>query len=208
MKNFKVSKKIVAIFLVAAMATVFFAGCKEGNNERSKVESTVESFEENSIDESETSIEVRLAESNPIVSAESSEEASVVDEGSTVIEESIEESVVESEVESLVEESVDDLYPNHFTIESLESASFDDITRYGKITSNIKIDITSLGGSQTFMSGEIVPIISIDEDKYVLYCFSYSIPLDSSLVELFPEDYVPDYSSGLWNGVEEKYMTN
>lgn len=201
MKNFNVSKKIVAIFLAAAMATLFFAGCEEGNNERSKVESTVESFEENSIDESENSIDVKLVESNPIVSAESSEEANVVDEGSTVSEESIEESVVESEVESLVEESSEEE-----SSEGINAAyTVKDIIAYGKALEMI----------QPMKNGELLNamlpqnlnfcILKVNEDSYDVYVYGDALTVDSSKVELYPDSFIPDFSEGIpWYGLSDE----
>lgn len=197
-------KKILAALLALGAISVLTA-C---NNSQTTAQSTAESSK--SVSESST-------ESSQESSAESSIESSV--ESSKAVSESSVESSKESSKESSSESSIESSKAISesseessdesseipvYQVESKE-ASFDNVTRYGKVlkTAELKYkdDKTAL-----ILKGHLVAILKVDDSSYDLYWGSHSMTVDSSLIELFDEDYKPDFSLRYWQGIEEKYL--
>ena len=164
----------------------------ESSTESSK-ESSAESSSESSV-ESSKAVSESSAESSKESSTESSSESSA--ESSKAVSESSKESSKESSDESS-EIPVYQYEP--------KKASFKDVTRYGKILKTVKL-YTSYDGKvyyDTLLKGSLVAILNVNDSTYDLYWGSYSITVDSSFIELFDEDYEPDFSLRYWQGIGE-----
>lgn len=195
-------KKILAALLALGIISALTA-C---NNSQTTTQSTAESSK--SVSESST-------ESSQESSAESSSESSV--ESSKAVSESSAESSQESSTESSSESSAES--SKEVSESSKESsdesseipvyqvepkkASFKDVTRYGKVLKTAKLN--SKDKNTRILKGYLVSILNVNDSTYDLYWCGYSITVDSSLIELFDEDYKPDFSLRYWQGIEEKY---
>lgn len=196
-------KKILAALLALGIISALTA-C---NNSQTTAQSTAESSK--SVSESST-------ESSKESSAESSIESSV--ESSKEVSESSAESSKESSTESSSESSAESSKAvsesskessdesSEIPVYQVESkkASFKDVTRYGKILKTAKL--TSKYGNVTLPKGYLVAILKVNDSTYDIYCVSFSITVDASLIELFDEDYEPDFSLRYWFGIEEEYL--
>lgn len=163
----------------------------ESSTESSK-ESSAESSSESSVESSK-----EVSESSAESSKESSKESS--SESSAESSKAVSESSVESSKESSDESSEIPVYQ----VES-KKASFKDVTRYGKILKTAKL--TSKYGNVTLPKGYLVAILKVNDSTYDIYCVSFSITVDASLIELFDEDYEPDFSLRYWFGIDEEYL--
>lgn len=161
----------------------------ESSTESSK-ESSAESSSESSV-ESSKEVSENSAESSKESSTESSSESSA--EPSKAVSESSVESSKESSDES-----------SEFPVYQVEpkKASFKDVTRYGKVlkTAKLKVNDEKFG---ILLKDSLVAILNVNDSTYDLYWGSYSITVDSSFIELFDEDYEPDFSLRYWQGIGE-----
>lgn len=164
----------------------------ESSTESSK-ESSAESSSESSVESSK-----EVSESSAESSKESSTESS--SESSAESSKAVSESSVESSKESSDESSEIPVYQ----VES-KKASFKDVTRYGKILKTAKLTSKKYGNT-TLPKGYLVAILKVNDSTYDIYCCSFSITVDASLIELFDEDYEPDFSLRYWFGIEEEYL--
>lgn len=202
-------KNTVKKILAALLALGAISALTACNNSQTTAQSTAESSK--SVSESST-------ESSQESSAESSSESSV--ESSKAVSESSVESSKESSTESSSESSVES--SKEISESSVESskessdesseipvyqvepkkASFKDVTRYGKVlkTAKLKVNDEKFG---ILLKGSLVAILNVNDSTYDLYWGSYSITVDSSFIELFDEDYEPDFSLRYWQGIGE-----
>lgn len=202
-------KNTVKKILAALLALGIISALTACNNSQTTAQSTAESSK--SVSESST-------ESSQESSAESSIESSV--ESSKAVSESSVESSKESSTESSSESSVES--SKEISESSVESskessdesseipvyqvepkkASFKDVTRYGKVlkTAKLKVNDEKFG---ILLKGSLVAILNVNDSTYDLYWGSYSITVDSSFIELFDEDYEPDFSLRYWQGIGE-----
>lgn len=204
-------KNTVKKILAALLALGAISALTACNNSQTTAQSTAESSK--SVSESST-------ESSQESSAESSIESSV--ESSKAVSESSVESSKESSTESSSESSVES--SKEISESSKESsdesseipvyqvepkkASFDNVTRYGKVLKTVKL-YTSYDGKvyyDTLLKDYLVAILKVNDSTYDLYMYGNSMAVDSSFIELFDEDYEPDLSLNRWIGIEEKYM--
>ena len=152
MKNFVKANKLVAIILATTMASVFFTGCSQANDNREE-ESSKESIVVNLVEDSEesseeeASVEESVVESK-VVSVESSEELRLSN-GENSVKNSERTTSANSESKTI-------------TIAYPKEASFDQITRYGKITVELKLQIIGSDIVIFYTKGDLVPIISIN----------------------------------------------
>lgn len=200
-------KNTVKKILVALLALGAISALTACNNSQTTAQSTAESSK--SVSESST-------ESSKESSAESSSESSV--ESSKEVSESSKESSTESSSESSAEsskavsesstesskESSDE--SSEIPVYQVESkkASFKDVTRYGKVLKTAKLKVNDEEVCR-LLKDYLVAILKVNDSTYDLYCVGHSITVDSSLIELFDEDYKPDFSLRIWLGIEEKY---
>lgn len=204
-------KNTVKKILAALLALGIISALTACNNSQTTAQSTAESSK--SVSESST-------ESSKESSAESSIESSV--ESSKEVSESSAESSKESSTESssessaesskAVSESSEESYDESSEIPVYQvepkKASFDNVTRYGKVLKTVKL-YTSYDGKvyyDTLLKDYLVAILKVNDSTYDLYMYGNSMAVDSSFIELFDEDYEPDLSLNRWIGIEEKYM--
>lgn len=204
-------KNTVKKILAALLALGAISALTACNNSQTTAQSTAESSKsvsESSTESSkessaESSIESSVESSKAVSesSVESSKESSTESSSESSAESS--KAVSESSVESSKESSDESSEIPVYQVESKE-ASFDNVTRYGKVlkTAELKYkdDKTAL-----ILKGHLVAILKVDDSSYDLYWGSHSMTVDSSLIELFDEDYKPDFSLRYWSGIEEKY---
>ncbi len=195
--------KIASVLFAMLIAAACLPGCSNANQskEESKVSTPSTSVasiaqEESKEESSESSVE-SSKETSKEESKEESKESSVEPS-----EESSKESSVESSVASKVEESSEPEIPV-YQVET-KKASFKDVTRYGKILKTVKLKTKE--GNVTLLKDYLVAILKVNDSTYDLYCCSFSITVDASLIELFDEDYKPDFSLRYWYGIEEEYL--
>lgn len=200
-------KNTVKKILAALLALGAISALTACNNSQTTAQSTAESSK--SVSESST-------ESSKEASAESSIESSV--ESSKTVSESSVESSKESSTESSSESSVES--SNAISESSEKSsdesseipvyqvepkkASFDNVTRYGKVLKTAELKSKD-NKTARILKDYLVSILNVNDSTYDLYWCGYSITVDSSLIELFDEDYKPDFSLRYWLGIEEKY---
>lgn len=198
-------KNTVKKILAALLALGAISALTACNNSQTTAQSTAESSK--SVSESST-------ESSQESSAESSIESSV--ESSKEVSESSAESSKESSTESSSESSVESSKEisessekssdesSEIPVYQVEpkKASFKDVTRYGKVlkTAKLKVNDEKFG---ILLKGSLVAILNVNDSTYDLYWGSYSITVDSSFIELFDEDYEPDFSLRYWQGIGE-----
>ena len=163
----------------------------ESSTESSQ-ESSAESSSESSV-ESSKEVSENSAESSKESSTESSSESSAEPS------KAVSESSVESSKESSDESSEIPVYQ----VEPKE-ASFDNVTRYGKVLKTAELKSKD-NKTARILKDYLVAILNVNDSTYDLYWCGYSITVDSSLIELFDEDYKPDFSLRYWLGIEEKY---
>ncbi len=201
-------KNTVKKILAALLALGAISALTACNNSQTTAQSTAESSK--SVSKSST-------ESSQESSAESSIENSV--ESSKVVSESSVESSKESSKESSSESSVESSKAiSESSVESSDEsseipvyqyepqkASFKDVTRYGKVLKTAKLTSKKYGNT-TLPKDYLVAILKVNDSTYDLYCCSFSITVDASLIELFDEDYEPDFSLRYWFGIEEEYL--
>lgn len=201
-------KNTVKKILAALLALGIISALTACNNSQTTAQSTAESSK--SVSESST-------ESSQESSAESSSESSV--ESSKEVSESSAESSKESSTESSSESSAESSKAvsessKESSDESSEipvyqyepkKASFKDVTRYGKILKTAKLTSKKFGNT-TLLKDYLVAILKVNDSTYDIYCCSFSITVDASLIELFDEDYEPDFSLRYWFGIEEEYL--
>lgn len=201
-------KNTVKKILAALLALGAISALTACNNSQTTAQSTAESSK--SVSESST-------ESSKESSAESSSESSV--ESSKAVSESSVESSKESSKESSskssvesskeISESSEESYDESseipvYQVESKE-ASFDNVTRYGKVLKTAELKYKD-DKTARILKGYLVAILKVDDSSYDLYWGSHSMTVDSSLIELFDEDYKADFSLRYWQGIEEKYL--
>lgn len=201
-------KKILAALLALGIISALTA-CNNSQttaqstaeSSKSVSESSTESSQESSAESSiESSVESSKAVSES--SAESSKESSTESSSESSAESS--KAVSESSVESSKESSDES---SEFPVYQVEpkKASFKDVTRYGKVlkTAKLKVNDEKFG---ILLKDYLVAILKVNDSTYDLYCGSFSITVDASLIELFDEDYEPDFSLRYWFGIEEEYL--
>lgn len=201
-------KNTVKKILAALLALGAISALTACNNSQTTAQSTTESSK--AVSESST-------ESSKESSAESSIESSV--ESSKAVSESSVESSKESSKESSSESSIESSKAisessEESSDESSEipvyqvepkKASFDNVTRYGKVRKNARLYVDDMGYFGTLLEGYLVAILKVNDSSYDLYWGGYSITVDSSFIESFDENYKPDFSLRIWLGIEEKY---
>ena len=202
-KIFLKVRSIVAVVIMAAIATTAFAGCGESANEKQESsastsstvvveekseESTIESSSEDS--EEESKVESSIEEESAV---ESSVESSVADESQD--EPSQESSVEESSEEPSGEESAEvseeeNLEPVYIVTDAIHLDDSEELTRIGRTKRPIYYAYTD--DSETFyeMDG-IVFMVSYDSTCAIVGAYGYRtvISIDSSLItDLGPID--------------------
>lgn len=202
-------KNTVKKILAALLALGIISALTACNNSQTTAQSTAESSKsvsESSTESSkessaESSIESSVESSKEVSenSAESSKESSTESSSESSAEPS--KAVSESSVESSKESSDES---SEFPVYQVEpkKASFKDVTRYGKVlkTAKLKVNDEKFG---ILLKGSLVAILNVNDSTYDLYWGSYSITVDSSFIELFDEDYEPDFSLRYWQGIGE-----
>ncbi len=170
--------KTTSVLFAMALAASFISGCGNPSKSESSTSAT-SSVSSKSVSESST-------ESSQESSKESSSESSV--ESSKAVSENSEES---SEIPV-------------YQVES-KKASFDNVTRYGKVLKTAKLKSKD-NKTARILKDYLVSILNVNDSTYDLYWGGYSITVDSSLIELFDEDYKPDFSLRYWQGIEDEYL--
>ena len=184
-------KKILATLLVLGAISALTA-C---NNSQTTAQSTAESSK---------SVSESSAESSKEASVESSSESSA--ESSKAVSESSAESSKESSAESSKEDSKveSSTASNSSTVEE-KKYTLDDAIAYGKIIRRAYIGKVS-DSSYTIGLGvsTLIAILSTDDpETYDFIYEGYRYKIAKKCVELFPEDYVPDFSDPLWFTVSD-----
>lgn len=204
MRKNTVKKILAALLALGAISALTACNSSQttaqstAESSKSVSESSTESSQESS---AESSIESSVESSKEVSesSAESSKESSTESSSESSVESSkeISESSVESSKESSDESSEIPVYQ----VEP-KKASFKDVTRYGKVlkTAKLKVNDEKFG---ILLKGSLVAILNVNDSTYDLYWGSYSITVDSSFIELFDEDYEPDFSLRYWQGIGE-----
>ena len=193
--------KIASVLFAMLIAAACLPGCSNANQskEESKVSTPSTSVASIAQEESkEESSESSLESSKETSKEESKEESKEISVEPS--EESSKESSVESSVASKVEESSEPEIPV-YQVEP-KKASFKDVTRYGKVLKTAKLKVNDKRFS-TLIKGSLVAILKVNDSTYDLYWGSFSITIDASLIELFDEDYKPDFSLRYWQGIGE-----
>lgn len=185
--------KTTSVLFAMALAASFISGCGNPSKSESSTSAT-SSVSSKSISESSTE---SSQESSDESSSESSAKSSAESSGESSAESS--KSVSESSVESSNESSEIPVYQ----VEP-KKASFDNVTRYGKVLKTAELKSKD-NKTARILKDYLVSILNVNDSTYDLYWCGYSITVDSSLIELFDEDYKPDFSLRYWQGIEEKY---
>lgn len=206
MKNFKV-KKLVAIFLVTAMATMVIAGCSKAN-EREK-ESSKESIAANLVEDSEKSLEEETSFAESVV--ESAVESEVESSAKPEVENA--ESSVESEIVSVDSSVESELSDSQSSVEEASAAvtsstseasvqySLSDIIRYGRTLQATPLKLNGEYLNTCIANNFNICILKINSDTYDIYYKGQAATIDASQIELYPEDYIPDFSPEIpWYG--------
>ena len=214
MKEHRKAYRAAAVIISAMLTACVFSGCKKeiipledsseaassspssvaeksGESSASSAESSVESDDSTVVESSVDSKESSVAES----SAESKEESSeVVSEAENSGEESTESSAEESDL------SVEDSSEPEAESSAEESSKLkpEDAIRFGKVKG--KATIHTLDNSiETHIVDSYIAILSINDDgTYNFIDYNMVFVIDQNDVELFPEDYVPDFSDPVW----------
>ncbi len=200
--------KTTSVLFAMALAASFISGCGNPSKSESSTSAT-SSVSSKSVSESSTeSSQESSAESSGESSAESSK--SVSESSAESSKESSTESSSESSVESskAVSESSEKSFDESSEIPVYQvepkKASFDNVTRYGKVLKTAKLK--SKDKTTRILKDYLVSILNVNDSTYDLYWCGYSITVDSSLIELFDEDYKPDFSLRYWQGIEDEYL--
>lgn len=206
--------KIASVLFAMLIAAACLPGCSNANqSNQSKEESKVSTpstsvasiaQEESKEESSESSVE-SSKETSKEISTTSSKETSKEESKESSIEQS-EESSNESSVESSVASKVDEFSEPEIPVYQVEpkKASFKNVTRYGKVLKTAELKSKD-DKTARILKDYLVSILNVNDSTYDLYWCGYSITVDASLIELFDEDYKPDFSLRYWLGIEEKY---
>lgn len=190
-------KKFVAILIMGTIATFAFAGCGESTTSEEK--SSVPSSSVSEVRQDESSVEESSTEEKSEV--ESSVESSVEEssEAKSSVESSIEES---SEIELSVDSSVEESSEVESSVTEVEKVSFDQVIRYGRTNADFEFILPVYEESELIKKNSLIAILSINEKTYDIYFIGFPITVDSSLIDLFPDDYEPDFSDRTWDGLD------
>ena len=174
-------RSIFAVMAAAAFASCVFAGCTGSEN--------------------------KSGESSALSSAVSS--AADVDSetvSSKTNDESMEESDVDSEDITFEVKSDDNPSKNTSLEESSEQLTPFQAVRFGRTLSHVFTNETDKYDSHHISPNINICILNINDDNtYDIYAFGYSLPVNTDDIELYPEDYVPDFKNDLWFGIENEY---
>lgn len=174
-------RSIFAVMAAAAFASCVFAGCTGSEN--------------------------KSGESSALSSAVSS--AADVDSetvSSKTNDESMEESDVDSEDITFEVKSDDNPSKNTSLEESSEKLTPFQAVRFGRTLSHVFTNETDKYDSHHISPNINICILNINDDNtYDIYAFGYSLPVNTDDIELYPEDYVPDFKNDLWFGIENEY---
>ena len=82
----------------------------------------------------------------------------------------------------------------------------EDAVRYGK-TIEFVIPVSPIYDSYHPIPNDVnLCILSINDDNTCnVYSFGESVTIDAAKVELFPDNYTPDFKNGKWYGIESNY---
>ncbi len=207
--------KIASVLFAMLIAAACLPGCSNANQskEESKVSSSSTSVASIAQEESKEESSESSVESSKETSKEAPKESSKTSSEETSKEESKESSIEQSEesskkssVESSVTSKVDEFSKPEIPVYQVESnkASFKNVTRYGKVLKTAQLK--SKDTTARILKDYLVSILKVDDSTYDLYWGGYSITVDSSLIELFDEDYKPDFSLRYWQGIEDEYL--
>lgn len=219
--------KIASVLFAMLIAAACLPGCSNANQskEESKVstpstsvasiaqeeskeessESSVESSKETSKEISTTSSEETSKEESKEVSKESSKETSK--EGSkTSSEETSKEESKSTTSEVSVVSKVENTTSNSSTkpaddiLKSFKSKYVDrsTIVAYGKCIKNTKLIGTSIDNGVEVPKDYCFGIIKTYDGYYEVFMNYTTALIDSSCIELFPDNYTPDESDPLW----------
>lgn len=189
--------KAASVLFAMILATSFISGC--GNQSKSESSaSATSSVSSKSVSESS-------AESSKEASVESSSESSV--ESSKAVSESSAESSKESSAESSKEGSKAEssTASSSSTVEE-KKYTLDDAIAYGKIiypayyVSKVSDPSYTIGLD---VSTHIAILSTDDPETYDFIYKGYRYKIAKKCVELFPEDYVPDFSEPFWFTVSD-----
>ena len=208
MRKYTVKKILAALLALGAISAL--TAC---NNSQTTAQSTAESSK--SVSESSTeSSQESSAESSIESSVESSKEVSESSVESS--KESSKESSSESSVESskaISESSVESSKENSKAESSTASSStieekkytLDDAIAYGKIIYPAHVYKASDSSCTIGLDiGTYIAILSTDDpETYDFIYEGYRYKIAKKRVELFPEDYVPDFSKPFWFTVSD-----
>ena len=181
-------RSIFAVMAAAAFASCVFAGCTGSEN--------------------------KSGESSALSSAVSS--AADVD-SETVSSKTNDESMEESDVDSedITFEVKSDDNPSKNTSSTIDNTSLEESSekltpfqavRFGRTLSHVFTNETDKYDSHHISPNINICILNINDDNtYDIYAFGYSLPVNTDDIELYPEDYVPDFKNDLWFGIENEY---
>ncbi len=188
-------KNTVKKILAALLALGAISALTACNNSQTTAQSTAESSK---------SVSESSAESSKESSAESSSESSA--ESSKAVSESSAESSKEASVESSKEDSKAESSKasSNSTVEE-KKYTLDDAIAYGKIIYPAYVSKVS-DPSYTIgldVSTHIAILSTDDPETYDFIYKGYRYKIAKKCVELFPEDYVPDFSEPFWFTVSD-----
>ena len=209
--------KATSVLFAMALAASFISGC--GNQSKSESstsatssvssksvsESSTESSKETSKENSTTSSKETSKEESKEVSKESSKETSKESSKTSSEETSKEESkstTSEVSVVSKVENTTSNssTKPADDILKSFKSDSVDKnaIVAYGKCIKNTKLIGTSIYNGVEVPKDYCFGIIKTYDGYYEVFMSYTNALIDSSCIELFPDNYTPDESDPLW----------
>lgn len=196
--------KIASVLFAMLIAAACLPGCSNANQskEESKVSTPSTSVasiaqEESKEESSESSVE-SSKETSKEISTTSSEETSKEESKSTTSEVSV-VSKVENTTSNSSTKPADDI------LKSFKSKYADrsTIVAYGKCIKNTKLIGTSIYDGVEVPKDYCFGIIKTYDGYYEVFMSYTSALIDSSCIELFPDNYTPDESDPLWVSLKE-----
>ena len=220
--------KTTSVLFAMALAASFISGCgnpsksesstsatssvssksvSESSTESSMESSKEESKEvskESSKDTSKESSKTSSNETSKEVSKESSKETSK-ESSKTSSNETSKEVSKESSKETPKETSKTSSSTSQSTSNSsnyvFNNFSKEQIIRYGRLLEEFTRSYK--GVEEIIPANSLVGIVDFNEENCAIYYNGFLIPLKIQFVEIFPEDYVPDFSDPNWIGLDK-----
>ena len=163
------------------------------NSAESSKESSKESSSESSVESSKNSVE-SSKETSKENSKTSSKETSNKESKASTSEEVSDTSKVENTTSNSSTKPADDI------LKSFKSDSVDksEIIAYGKCVKSTKLIATSIYDGIEVPKDYCFGIIKVYDGYYEVFMHYTNALIDSSCIELFPDNYVPDESDPYW----------